>query len=126
MRPRDPQSGSRRLRRRPGDLLVSHLPAGHLSPGTGALGQCRKGRLKVRQTSDVVTPGPWGDDPNSSTMTWLAKLLTDEGVNLIHVTAEQLKRGTPVYVESSADVVEVQRLMARHHIRMLPVLANGA
>ena len=80
----------------------------------------------MRKTSDVVTPGPWGDDPNSSTMTWLAKLLTDEGVNLIHVTEEQLKRGTPVYVEASADVVEVQRLMARHHIRMLPVLSKGA
>lgn len=80
----------------------------------------------MRKTSEVVTPGPWGDDATSSTMTWLAKLLTDEGVNLIDVTEEQLKRGTPVYVEANADVVEVQRRMARHHIRMLPVLSDGA
>lgn len=80
----------------------------------------------MRKTSDVVTPGPWGDDASSSTMTWLAKLLTEEGVNLIDVTEEQLKRGTPVFVEASADVLEVQRRMARHHIRMLPVLADGS
>lgn len=80
----------------------------------------------MRKTGEVVTPGPWGDDATSSTMTWLAKLLTDEGVNLMDVTEEQLKRGTPVFVEASADVVEVQRRMARHHIRMLPVLSKGA
>lgn len=80
----------------------------------------------MRRTSDVVTPGPWGDDANSPTMTWLAQLLMSEGVNLIDVTEEQLKRGTPVFVEASADVVEVQRRMARHHIRMLPVLSDGA
>lgn len=80
----------------------------------------------MRKTSEVVTPGPWGDDATSTTMTWLAKLLTDEGVNLMDVTEEQLKRGTPVFVEASADVVEVQRRMARHHIRMLPVLSKGA
>ena len=80
----------------------------------------------MRKTSEVVTPGPWGDDGNSSTMTWLAQLLTDEGVNLMDVTEEHLKRGTPVFVEAAADVVEVQRRMAHHHIRMLPVLSEGA
>lgn len=59
-------------------------------------------------------------------MGWLANLLSDEGVNLMDVTAEQLKRGTPVYVEAHSDVLEVQRRMAHHHIRMLPVLAGGA
>ncbi|MBA3291133.1 MAG: hypothetical protein H0U17_06515 [Actinobacteria bacterium] len=28
----------------------------------------------------------------------------------------------PVYVEGDADIVEVQRLMARNHIRSLPVV----
>jgi CBS domain-containing protein len=80
----------------------------------------------LRKTGEVVTPGPWGDDATSSTMTWLAKLLIDEGMNLMDITEDQLKRGTPVFVEASADVVEVQRRMARHHIRMLPVLSKGA
>lgn len=59
-------------------------------------------------------------------MGWLASLLGQEGVNLMDVTEEQLKRGTPVYVEANSDVLEVQRRMAHHHIRMLPVLAEGA
>lgn len=36
-----------------------------------------------------------------------------------------LERGTPVYVHSDADVLEVQRLMAKNHIRMLPVVRAG-
>ncbi len=77
------------------------------------------------RTSEVVTPGPWGDADSSKTMTWLANLLCEEGMNLMDVTEEELKRGTPVYVEADSDVLEVQRRMAHHHIRLLPVLAQG-
>ena len=80
----------------------------------------------MRKTGDVVTPGPWGDAGSSSTMTWLATLLLDEGTDLMHMTEEELKRGTPVYVEAESDVLEVQRRMAHHHIRVLPVLSSGA
>ncbi len=58
-------------------------------------------------------------------MTWLASLLCDEGMNLMDVTEEELKRGTPVFVQADSDVLEVQRRMAHHHIRLLPVLADG-
>lgn len=80
----------------------------------------------MRKTGEVVTPGPWGESGTSDTMLWLARLLKDEGTDLMHVTEEELKRGTPVYVEAQSDVLEVQRRMAHHHIRVLPVLANGA
>lgn len=80
----------------------------------------------MQRTGDVVVPGPWGEVDSSGTMGWLAKLLSAEGVNLMDVTEEQLKRGTPVYVQANSDVLEVQRRMAHHHIRMLPVLAEGA
>ena len=78
----------------------------------------------MRKTGEVVTPGPWGEAGASSTMTWLALLLLDEGTDLMHVTEEELKRGTPVYVEAESDVLEVQRRMAHHHIRVLPVLSD--
>lgn len=74
--------------------------------------------------TDVVTPGPWESGGSTETVDWLAGLLRSDGVNLSQVTAEQLRRGTPVYVEADADLVEVQRLMALHAIRMLPVLRN--
>ncbi|HJR44093.1 MAG TPA: hypothetical protein VJ927_00655 [Actinomycetota bacterium] len=80
----------------------------------------------MRRTGEVVTPGPWASEGSSDTMEWLASLLRDEGVDLMDVTEEQLKRGTPVYVQASSDVVEVQRQMAMHHIRVLPVLSDGA
>jgi CBS domain-containing protein len=75
--------------------------------------------------TDVVTPGPWESGGSTETVDWLASLLRADGVNLSEVTAEQLRRGSPVYVEASADLVEVQRLMAFHHIRLLPVLRDG-
>jgi CBS domain-containing protein len=56
---------------------------------------------------------------------WLAGLLRSEGVELTSAPSLALRRGTPVYVEAGADVVEVQRLMASNHIRSLPVLAAG-
>ncbi len=80
----------------------------------------------MQKTGDVVTPGSWGDVDPTGTMAWLANLLCEEGVNLMDVTEEQLKRGTPVYVQANSDVLEVQRRMAHHHIRMLPVLADNA
>lgn len=80
----------------------------------------------MQKTGDVVTPGPWGDVDPTGTMGWLANLLSEEGVNLMDITEEQLKRGTPVYVQANSDVLEVQRRMAHHHIRMLPVLADNA
>jgi CBS domain-containing protein len=79
----------------------------------------------MRKTSEVVTPGPWAGSGSSDTMTWLARLLREEGQDLMDVTEAELKRGTPVYVQADSDVVEVQRRMARHHIRVLPVLAAG-
>ena len=36
-----------------------------------------------------------------------------------------LERGTPVYVDADADVLDVQRLMAKNHIRVLPVVRDG-
>jgi CBS domain-containing protein len=41
-------------------------------------------------------------------------------------TFTELRRGTPVYVDGEADVLEVQRLMARNHIRSLPVVTAGS
>ena len=68
---------------------------------------------------------PW-EGAAPETLTWLAKLLHEEGVDLSSVTSEDLGRGTAVYVEADALAVEVQRLMALHHIRVLPVLADDA
>jgi CBS domain-containing protein len=75
--------------------------------------------------SEVVTPGPWEGTGSTDTVEWLARLLRADGVNLAAVTAEQIRRGTPVYVEADADLMEVQRLMALHHIRLLPVISDG-
>ena len=60
----------------------------------------------------------------SDTMDWLARLLCSEGVNLMEVPDGELERGTPVYVEASADAIAVQRAMARLHIRRLPVVGD--
>jgi hypothetical protein len=56
---------------------------------------------------------------------WLASLLRKEGVDLCRAGAGGLARGTPVYVEARACVLDVQRLMASNHIRSLPVLQSG-
>jgi CBS domain-containing protein len=40
------------------------------------------------------------------------------------VTAGQVNRGTPVWVDADSDVSEVLRLMGQHAIRRLPVLAD--
>jgi len=78
-----------------------------------------------REIRRYVGPGPWkGAAPE--TLTWLAELLRDEGIDLSAATTADLARGTAVYVEAHAPVVEVQRLMALHHIRVLPVLAGDS
>jgi CBS domain-containing protein len=69
----------------------------------------------------MITEAP----AQSHTMDWLAKLLSDDGVNLMGITEDELARGTPVYVEAHVDAVEVQRRMARFHIRRLAVIGEG-
>lgn len=74
--------------------------------------------------SDVV--GAAGRvDSSSTTLSWLAELLRDEGIDLMEASDGALRRGTPVYVDADADVVEVQRRMAESHIRRLPVVKDG-
>lgn len=73
---------------------------------------------------DMTDAARWkGSSPES--LVWLGRLLQEEGVDLLSADELQLKRGTPVYVDGGADVVDVQRLMARFHIRMLPVVEEG-
>ena len=72
-----------------------------------------------------MATGTWSDS-SPDTLEWLASLLRDEGVDLMCATFTELQRGTPVYVTGDADIVEVQRLMARNHIRTLPVVTNGS
>ncbi len=72
----------------------------------------------------MVGASSW-TDRDSDTLQWLARLLRDEGLDLMDATSSELERGTPVYVDGDADIVEVQRLMARNHIRSLPVLERS-
>jgi CBS domain-containing protein len=74
----------------------------------------------MRTIGELVPEG----SPSSDTMDWLARLLWSEGVNLLEVSDRGLERGTPVYVEASADAIEVQRRMAQLHIRRLPVVGE--
>jgi CBS domain-containing protein len=63
---------------------------------------------------------------HTQTMDWLAKLLCDEGVNLMEVGEKsELTRGTPVYVDAHEPAIEVQRRMAQMHIRRLAVVGQG-
>ena len=64
-------------------------------------------------------------EPFPDAFTAAARLLLEEGVDLLAATVQELARGTPVYVNALADVVAVQRRMAQHHIRTVPVLAGG-
>lgn len=82
----------------------------------------RKGKPVV--IDDVVDRDRF-TEPSGDTMKWLAELLEREGVQLTSVTESELQRGTPVFVEADADVVQVQRLMAKNHIRRLPVVKGG-
>jgi CBS domain-containing protein len=71
----------------------------------------------------LLTTARW-KDASPGSLDQLAKLLAEEGVDLMAADAS-LERGTPVYAHFDADVLEVQRLMAKNHIRMLPVVKDG-
>lgn len=77
-----------------------------------------------RKVREVVGSSSW-DEPHSDTLKWLARLLEHEGTDIMGATFLQLRRGTPVYARAEADLIEVQRLMARNHIRSLPVVQEG-
>lgn len=77
-----------------------------------------------RCVGDVLVHGRWEGDP-PETLKWLARLLRDEGTDLMTASCSELERGTPVYVEAGADVNEVQRRMAMSHIRRVPVVEKG-
>ena len=69
---------------------------------------------------EVMQPSPPGTGGEGT-----GRLLIEEGVDLLSADQARLKRGTPVYVDASADVNEVQRRMALKHIKLLPVLSHG-
>ena len=73
---------------------------------------------------ELLTSARW-KDASPGSLEWLAKLLREEGTDLMSADSADLERGTPVYVDADADVIEVQRLMAKNHIRVLPVVRGG-
>jgi hypothetical protein len=79
---------------------------------------------RSRCVGDVLAHGRWEGDP-PETLKWLARLLRDEGTDLMTASSSELERGTPVYVEAGAEVNEVQRRMAMSHIRRVPVVDQG-
>ncbi len=57
----------------------------------------------------------------------LAKLLLDQGVDLMtEDDPTALRRGTPVYVHTTADPKQVERRMLEGHVRMLFIVERGA
>jgi len=74
--------------------------------------------------SDVLAAAKDHEAPDDS-LKWMIRLLRDEGVDLLRADAATLTRGTPVYVDAAAEVLEVQRLMALNHIRFLPVMRGN-
>lgn len=70
---------------------------------------------------DVVAAARW-NEASPESLEWLVKLLRDEGMDLLKADPKKLARGTPVFVEASAPVLDVQRVMAQNHIRFLPVV----
>ncbi|MGI8708008.1 MAG: CBS domain-containing protein [Actinomycetota bacterium] len=79
---------------------------------------------RPRIVGDVLTRGQWEGGP-PETLKWLARLLRDEGTDLMTASSSELERGTPVYVDADADLNEVQRRMAMSHIRRIPVVDKG-
>jgi anti-anti-sigma regulatory factor len=59
---------------------------------------------------------------DADTTRWLVRLLYEEGTELSRIGDRPLPRGTPVYTEATADVIEIQRAMARNHVRTLFVI----
>ena len=78
-----------------------------------------------KNLGDLVALRKWSG-ASKETLEWLGHLLSDEGIDLTSATEDELARGTAVYATTDADLVEVQRLMARHHILRLPVLSDGS
>lgn len=74
-------------------------------------------------SEEMLAGQEWSQDQPEASL-WLARLLVEEGVDLMAAEDPKLARGTPVYVRADADVVGVQRAMARNHIRRLPVLKD--
>lgn len=70
---------------------------------------------------DVLSAARW-HEASADSLEWLVRLLRDEGVDLLQAGSDNLQRGTPVYVEATAPVLDVQRVMAQSHIRFLPVV----
>jgi CBS domain len=72
---------------------------------------------------EAIAANRWVES-GAGTLEWLAEFLHREGVNLMDLCPQDFERGTPVYVDARADIVEVQRLMARNHIRTLPIVES--
>lgn len=78
------------------------------------------GRMVV---ADVVT-GSSLEGISGAELSNLVALLRSEGLDLSRIQDCEMVRGTPVYVEADADLLEVQKMMARCHIRSVPVLSG--
>lgn len=76
-----------------------------------------------RRVGEVMDSSRWTGE--AEMREGLAEHLRTEGKNLMSATCGDLKRGTPVYVDASADLYEVQRRMSLSHIRRIPVVAGG-
>lgn len=72
---------------------------------------------------DVLAAARW-KEASPESLEWLVKILRNEGVDLLQTGHKKLRRGTPVFVEASAPVLDVQRAMAESHIRFLPVVKS--
>lgn len=73
--------------------------------------------------ADVIT-GSSLEGISSTELSNLVALLRSEGSDLSSIEDCEMVRGTPVYVEADADLFEVQKMMARCHIRSVPVLSG--
>jgi len=74
-----------------------------------------------KRLGDVVASRRWSGAPAGS-LQWLGDLMAQEGTDITQATTDQLDRGSAVYATVDAELDEVQRLMARHHILRLPVV----
>src|SRR3712207_6043838 len=79
---------------------------------------------QFRSVGEVVATHRWSD-PFSDCFEGSARALVTEGIDLLDASSRELARGTPVYVQASAEVSAVQRRMSQHHIRSVPVLEAG-
>lgn len=81
--------------------------------------------MEEKDTNDPSSVAVADQKPGSGSMTWLGRLLNEEGTDLMDEGLSSLRRGTPVYVHADAALLAVQRVMAQNHIRLLPVLEGG-